>query len=345
MTDHPMTSTTSGAAIPRSELRRDLSAGVRAYVRWLRNPVSPEGVTWGHRARFALNGPDVARQLERMQRDPVGRRVLADRPDLGVALGDMEALAAMPGGSLGRVYHAFMDRPEVIPSALLASLLHSDGHFERLPWDQEMKYVVERRTHTHDLTHVLSGYGTSFPAEAINIGFTYGIEGMSGGRALTEALAALSYAVMLPTVGARRWRHLVVEAYARGAVAARHRPLVVNYIEELLPLPLDQARREIGIPPLDEPVDAPERWIRNPFGKRMAHGYGNVDREHRDVDVAIVLLRAGARTSDVGRADRALSDEVARRLDAGESPSYVITVLAAGAESLRAADRLAVRQR
>jgi len=260
--DPPAPPTAPVAAIPRSELRRDLPAGIGAYGRWLRNPVSPEGVTARHRARFALNGPETARQLEQMQRDPVGRRVLADRPDLGAALGDMTTLAAMPEGSLGRTYHTFMDRPEVIPSALLASLLHSDGHLERLPWDEEMKFIVERRTHTHDLTHVLSGYGTSFPAEAINIGFSYGIEG-AGGRALAETLTVLSFAVMWPTVGARRWRQLVVDAHQRGATAARRRPLPFVYIEELLRLPLDEARREIGIPPLaSTPASRPRTWSR-----------------------------------------------------------------------------------
>jgi ubiquinone biosynthesis protein Coq4 len=326
-------------------VRRDLAEGARRYVQWLLNPVSPEGVVARHRARFALNGPEVARQVEQMRQDPIGRRVLADRPDLGAALSDMSNLAAMPDGSLGRTYHTFMDRPEVIPSALLASLLHTDGHFERLAWSDEMKFVVERRTQTHDLTHVLSGYGTTFPAEAINIAFSYAIEGTSGTRAMAEVLAGLTFGVMAPSVGARRWRQLVVAASVRGETAARRRPLQFAYIEELLPMPLDEVRREIGIPPLRAPVDAPESWIRNPIGKKMAHGYGNVDPADRDLDIALTLFRAGARSGDIGRADRTLRDELARRIDAGESPRDVVTVLAAGAESLRAMDHVAVRKR
>jgi hypothetical protein len=155
--------TPATASTDDRSVRRDPAEGARRYAQWLRNPVSAEGVVARHRARFALNGPEIARQVEQMRQDPIGRRVLADRPDLGVALSDLAALAAMPEGSLGREYHAFMDRPEVIPSALLASLLHTDGHFERLAWSDEMKFVVERRTQTHDLTHVLSGYGTSSP--------------------------------------------------------------------------------------------------------------------------------------------------------------------------------------
>lgn len=110
-------------------------------------------------------------------------------------------------------------------------------------------------------------------------------------------------------------------------------------------MPLDEARGELGIPPLPAPVDAPESWIRNPIGKKMAHGYGNVDPADRDLEVALTLFRAGARSSDIGRADRALRDELTRRIDAGESPGDVVPVLAAGAESLRAIDRLADRER
>jgi len=340
------TSPTTGTRPTSGQLlRRDPVEGARRYVQWLLNPVSAEGVVARHRARFALNGPEVARQVEEMRQDPIGRRVLADRPDLGAALSDMNTLAAMPDGSLGRTYHSFMDRPEVIPSALLASLLHTDGHFERLAWSDEMKFLVERRTQTHDLTHVLSGYGTSFPAEAINIAFSYAIEGTRGARAMAEVLAGLTFGVMAPSVGPRRWRRLVVDASARGEIAARRRPLQCAYIEELLPMPLDEARGELGIPPLPTPVDAPESWIRNPIGKKMAHGYGNVDPADRDLEVALTLFRAGARSRDIGRADRALRDELTRRIDAGESPGDVVRVLAAGAESLRAIDRLADRER
>jgi ubiquinone biosynthesis protein COQ4 len=323
-------------------VRRDPAEGARRYAQWLLNPVSAEGVVARHRARFALNGPEIARQVEQMRQDPIGRRVLADRPDLGAALSDMAALAAMPEGSLGREYHAFMDRPEVIPSALLASLLHTDGHFERLAWSEEMKFVVERRTQTHDLTHVLSGYGTSFPAEAINIAFSYAIEGTSGTHAMAEVLAGLSFAVMAPSVGPRRWRQLVIAAAERGEAAARRRPLQSAYIEELLPLPLDEARAELAIPPLEVPVEAPESWIRNPIGKKMAHGYGNVDPDDRDLEVALTLFRSGARSADIGRADRALRDELVRRLDAGATPGELVTVLADGAAALRTEDHMAV---
>lgn len=121
---------------------------------------------------------------------------------------------------------------------------------------------------------------------------------------MAEVLAGLTFGVMAPSVGPRRWRQLVA-ASERGEIAARRRPLQSAYIEELLPMPLDEARREIGIPPLPTPVDAPESWIRNPIGKKMAHGYGNVDPADRDLEVALTLFRAGARSGDIGRADRA----------------------------------------
>ena len=335
----------SRSTTPRNEFRRDLATGIPALVRWATTPVSEAGASSLHRARFALSAPDWSNQLDRMERDAVGSRVLADRPDLGAALSDMDALGALPEGSLGRTYHAFMDRPEVIPSSLLASLMHRGGHFERLPWDEEMKYFAERRTHTHDLTHLFSGYGTSLPAEAINIGFTIGIEEFANGRAVAEALSAITYAILLPTIGARRWRQFVIEAFERGASAARRRPLVFLYIEELLPLPLDEARREIGIPPLVSPVVAPESWIRNPLGKKMAHGYCAAGSGDAGIQLAIALLRAGAPCADLGRADPALSADLLRRHNAGASIGELVILLADGAEALRAADHRTVATR
>ena len=109
-----------------------------------------------------------------------------------------------------------------------------------------MKFVFERRTQTHDLTHVLSGYGTSFPAEAIHVAFPHAIAGTSRPRAMAEALARLTFADMAPNVGPRRWRQLVTDVATRGEAAARLRTLQFTYIEDVLPPPLERLDARSG---------------------------------------------------------------------------------------------------
>src|SRR5436190_12680374 len=49
------------------------------------------------------------RAFQRFRRDPVGRRLLATRPSLAARVSDRAALAAMPSGSFGRAYAAYLD--------------------------------------------------------------------------------------------------------------------------------------------------------------------------------------------------------------------------------------------
>lgn len=254
--------------------RRDWKTGLTCFARWIANPVSAEGSAALARAGLALSGPDTAAMVDRLRADPAGQRLMRDRPSLGAALSDMPALAAMPPGSFGRAYHDFMDRPEVIPTAVLAAGLYHGGHIDRIGWSDDMIYLTDRMAHTHDLTHVLSAYGTSLPAEAINIGFVIGIEGRPAGRALAEMFAAFTTSIFWPKVGARSWRALLIAAFERGAAAARVQPWFMIPFEQLLCCPLDDVRRQLGIPELADPVVAPESWLRNPIGKAMAHGYG-----------------------------------------------------------------------
>src|SRR5262245_57651645 len=49
------------------------------------------------------------RAFQRFRRDPVGRRLLATGPSLAAHLSDRAALAALPAGSFGRAYLAYLD--------------------------------------------------------------------------------------------------------------------------------------------------------------------------------------------------------------------------------------------
>ena len=59
---------------------------------------------------FALAGPTVQKEFDRFAKDPVGKRLLAERPrrDLNELLSDRAALATMPKGSFADAYLIYM---------------------------------------------------------------------------------------------------------------------------------------------------------------------------------------------------------------------------------------------
>lgn len=317
---------------PETYETRPLTA-LRRGLRWLVNPVSIGGVVALNHAQFAVAGPNVARKVHAMREHPDGSRVLRDRPDLGATLADLDAMAEMPDGSLGRAYHAFHSSPEAVPGYLLNGLLYRYGTFERLDWSDEMKFVHERMAGTHDLVHALSGYGTHLTTEAININFTIGIEDTDGkARPAAAAWSAASGAVLVPEPGLRRWHELMMEAYDRGRSAAETQPFFCIYFEELLPRPLDEVRSQLGIPELSDEFDS-SAWIRNPVGRAMANGFApKTDRSRKAEWIARIVqtVEAGAdpkvlvnlRTADMAKVlwklhREAPVDDVVESINAG----------------------------
>lgn len=86
--------------------------------------------------------------VERMKATEEGRRLLAERPSMSDEHLDLDALSALPEGTLG---HAF-------------ATYYADQGFPPFdttePVDTDVQYVSKRYRETHDLMHVLTGYTT-----------------------------------------------------------------------------------------------------------------------------------------------------------------------------------------
>jgi len=104
----------------------------------------------------ALKGNSIQQAVKRMYRSVTGRQLMQARPDIIPVLNDREALAAMPEGSLGRAYLAFVEARDLSADGLVAA---SEEAPERpLPVDEQ--WVGLRLRDIHDLQHVLTGYRT-----------------------------------------------------------------------------------------------------------------------------------------------------------------------------------------
>jgi ubiquinone biosynthesis protein COQ4 len=131
--------------LPRTLFGRWIT-GLRAFRKLIANPADP------------LQGPifqmcvehSLLRKLTRnLQRHDEGRRLLAERPRLNAHAISLAALAAYPPSSLAHAYAAYFPANgiELFEPA-------------RLPVDTPHDYVATRLRESHDVVHVVTGYGT-----------------------------------------------------------------------------------------------------------------------------------------------------------------------------------------
>ena len=218
--------------------------GGRALVEWMRRPASERGVASAFEAVFSLTGPMIEREFRRFSEHPVGARLLKERPSLLDEIADLDKLGAMPEGSFGRAYADFMRRMNVSDARSFAALANVEELGRKLGWDEGVAYFVERQSHSHDLFHVLSGYGSDVAGEGAVIWFTYGQFRLP---VLWGILGVL--ALLRPKIGWQRWHRYLYQAYERGRDAS---PLTCTDYERLFPMQLDDVRRELGIAPAEQ---------------------------------------------------------------------------------------------
>lgn len=277
---------------------RNLLGGAKAAALWIRNPVSDDGAKQVYRMMYNLLGPDLHRAVRKLRQNPEVVQLLQERPDLGAALSDMPTLSQMPKGSVGHTYFEFMSGEDIFPGYILGGLAYKDGHFDRLiDWDEDVKWLIERMGNTHDITHVLAGYGSDFPGEAINISFTIAAAGAPAPLARLFGLfwGLMSGIGIMPSVGIGTWIAIHRDAVERGIAMASRAALARIPLEKLLPKPLNEVRRELGIPPHkhqhlvvgDGWLDS-INWLRGWLGKNMANGFGTID----DTVARVKLARA-----------------------------------------------------
>jgi ubiquinone biosynthesis protein COQ4 len=102
---------------------------------------------------------------------PEGRRMLAEGIDIPAMLDDHARWADCGPETVAAHYIAFMKR-EGLSAAGLVAESHKWAPPENLPQDQTQWYF-DRLRDTHDLFHVLTGYGRDALGEASLLGFSY----------------------------------------------------------------------------------------------------------------------------------------------------------------------------
>ena len=186
---------------------------------------------------YALDGDISEKLLGKLIACPAGRRVFRDKPCLLDTLCDRETLLKLPADSFGRAYLDHIDRYELDPGKLVQLRRETDPqHAQR---DDDLRWFVERYDLSHDLWHVLSGYGADGRGEGALLAFTLAQIYTRSGTLLT--LGASSR--LLTQVG-RQWPSYIWRAWRRGRNAIQ---LLALPYEDLLPLPLKRVRQIANI--------------------------------------------------------------------------------------------------
>jgi ubiquinone biosynthesis protein COQ4 len=166
-----------------------------------------------------------------------GRALMSSEPFLPDFLDDHAPLLALPEGTVGHIYAEFMEREGL--SAV--GLYEESVKMGRQRYDDQLQWVIDRMRDTHDLLHILTGYGRDALGEQCVLAFTYGQQ-PSPGNLFIAWLGALEIKRTVKpkasVMGA------VAEAQRMGKAARR---LLDEDIRALMAEPIDVARARMGI--------------------------------------------------------------------------------------------------
>jgi ubiquinone biosynthesis protein COQ4 len=179
----------------------------------------------------ALRGRSGLRAFQRFAASPTGAQILRDRRSLLAMLEDRATLAALPAGSMGRAYFDFMESEKLSANGLVQA--SQDWDNDPVPPDASL--FRERMRDSHDLTHILTGYGRDPLGELCLLAFMF-----RHSRNLGQALiVAMAWSRLPPAA-----RAAVKQAFRNGKRAQWF--MTLDY-EALLSRPLDDVRRELRI--------------------------------------------------------------------------------------------------
>lgn len=167
----------------------------------------------------------------------LGRRLMVSEPYLPDLLDDHAELEQLPANSVGRAYMDFMRREGLSAAGLVAE----NDKMGRPKFDDQLQWYGNRLRDTHDLFHVLTGYGRDALGEQCVLGFTYGQNRNLGNFFIAYAGG---YELRRRVKGDAPVMAAIRQGQRHGTAA---KSIVEQDIRALLAEPLDEARARLGI--------------------------------------------------------------------------------------------------
>ncbi|HPE32013.1 MAG TPA: Coq4 family protein [Parvularculaceae bacterium] len=187
----------------------------------------------------ALSGDTGKRLFSEMVATPYGRRVVSEPVQLEKVLSDRAWLRSLPEGSFGRVYLAFMEGENLTPEGLLSSAEEAGIDHKGETEFKEYQRMFLHLSMSHDLWHVLTGYGRDALGELCNLVFTR-TQTYNPGNWLITTIGMMAQKAEQPGLP-------ILKAMKEARRMGEGVDFILQYdIEELLPLPLDEVRRRLN---------------------------------------------------------------------------------------------------
>jgi len=188
----------------------------------------------------ALSGRAGQEMFERFAATPYGRRVVTEPVRLEEILSDRESLSALPEGSLGRAYFDFMEGEALTADGLIDAAEEAGMDF-RGPTDfEEYRRLYLHLDVSHDLWHVLTGYGRDALGEVCNLIFTHAQTRNPGFR-LIIWIGLIAQKLEQPFAP-------ILKAAAEARRNAARTEWIPSFdVEDMLALPLPEARARMNI--------------------------------------------------------------------------------------------------
>ncbi len=203
---------------------------------------NPDDTAQAIRAIGAMAGNSGERLFNRFRRSSRGARILKEKTELYDILSDIDRLGAMPKGSLGHGIWTFYTTEEISAQGLKGASEAAADEDSVIDADSDAAIFGRRNRELHDVFHVLTGYGRDIRGEIAVLAFTYAQTKNTG----------IGYMVLRSLAGDglnSEMGKLIRQGYWRGR---RAQWLVDQDWEELLPMPLDQLRIDLGVGPAPE---------------------------------------------------------------------------------------------
>ena len=168
-----------------------------------------------------------------------GRRIYADEPAIPEILDDHATLRRMPKGSLAQDYCDFVEREGLSAAGLVAEYdLCREGK-PRI--DDKIEWYLDRLRDSHDLLHILTGYGRDALGEQCVLSFVFKQRPSWGHLFIAYAGAVVTKrctGIPAPIIRAVREAQLIGRACP---------PIAEQSIRDLLPMQTEDIRRKFGI--------------------------------------------------------------------------------------------------
>ena len=220
----------------RPEFRYDLPKAWRYFRALVKNK---EDTTLVFPIFEALPWKGVEAAARKFCESDAGKALFVSEPYLPWILDDHATLRRMPEGSLAHVYCDFMEKEGLSAAGLVDEFEAFLG--DRPRFDDRFQWYFNRMRDSHDMMHILTGYGRDAVGEQCVLTFTYG-------QQPTLAHLFIGYAGVFDIKNQVKSKAPVLRAVREGHRLGKACPRIIELpILELLPLPIDEVRRRLNI--------------------------------------------------------------------------------------------------